>query len=726
MSTMAPPPPLAGLPTAVVSLIYAHLPVHVKLTACSRLSHSLAACVIPSSFQFDHFHLSPQLLHSLFVSPRLAALLSSVSSLSVESEGASDKTLLSLLNRPSQAVAVSHPLSPMPGTAPCLFPQLAFYSQRVDGVGFHQSALSSFSQLQRLYVDTRQYDASIVLHFSPSFARLHSVKLHALLSVVHLEALYGLPALTALDLAGCTVLRGDIALHNMPLVSLLEPASATAVIGRLRTLLCPLGEQRVADIVATVRAAKEAAVLEYLRCDDSPLPEQCIVDLLALPSLTALEIHSHNIRWEQPPFASLASSTSPAPSSSLQKLRFVADHDHGEPAHPAPNIDELMSSFLARFNMLHVLDLTLPSALALRDVLPVIAQLSALRRLSIARNKSGAGQVHGVSDNPLVELAGIVQRSQPAFPFLHSLSCHRVTQLEEKALIVLLSHMPMLRVLRVSESSYVGACAVLAASAFCPQLRSMTFIACSKLMLADEHWQQSERQLQRVIDVLLRSRPVRPSTPSLPALRFFSLHVRSGSVGHIGLQRLVELLAGSPLQYFGLSIQALGSVAGNGHAILPLPLIALLEPLPLISLATPNPPQLSSSPSVDSARPYFSYSRQWSESEEARARREQSVITAERLSDEVDSDEQLLFEWMARHRSQQDEQYAHVFNSRVSGRSNITSGKQAFFDDVRIELDSQRRSELTSTTEEKSQHSEDERRCWDLCCMPLWFRKRQL
>ena len=337
----------------------------------------------------------------------------------------------------------------------------------------------------------------IVLQLSPSFTHLHSLKLHALLSRAHLDALYELPALTSLDLAGCTVLGGDIALHNMPLVSLLEPVAAGAVIGKLHTLLCPLGEQRVTDIVAIVKAQKEA-VLAYLRCDDSPLSEQCIVDLLALPSLTALEIHSHNIRWEQPPFAALASSTSPRPSRSLQRLRFVADHDLRDRAQDSLDVIDSMSSFLSRFQHLHVLDFTLPSSIAFTDVLLQLLQLNALRRLSMARNKSGANAGHRSSADDVFDFGGILERSQSAFPHLHSLTCRRVMDMDESALMVLLSGMPALRVLQVSESSLVGAGAVLAAAAFCPQLRSIALIACSQWLLEDEHWRRSVKQLERL------------------------------------------------------------------------------------------------------------------------------------------------------------------------------------------------------------------------------------
>jgi len=388
----------------------------------------------------------------------------------VESQGPVDKTLLSLISRPLQTGVISHPLSPTFATA--LFPQLTFYSQCVDGVGFHPSSLSSFTQLQQLYIDTRRYDASILLHFSPAFTCLHSLKLHALLSVGHLDAIYGLPALTSLDLSACTVLGGNIALHNMPLVSLLQPASATAGMGRLRTLLCPLGEQRVADIVALVRAQKEAAVLEYLRCDDSPLSDQCCVDLLSLPSLTALEIHSHNIRWDQPPFAALASANSPPPSPSLQRLRFVADHDLRDPPQPPAAVIESMTSFLARFRQLHVLDFTMPSSLPLTDVLPQLLQLSALRRLTIARNKSGAA---ARSDEEFPgDCAAILPHNQPAFPHLHSFTCRRVLHMDEAVLAAMLSQMPLLRVLQLSDIPLMGAGAVLAAAAFCPQVRSNT------------------------------------------------------------------------------------------------------------------------------------------------------------------------------------------------------------------------------------------------------------
>ena len=690
---------LERLPTALMSLVYASLPAHFKLHTCTRLNHALSSCLTPSCFQFDHLQLSPSLLRSMMLSHRLATLLSSVSSLSVEVEGAADKTLLSVLNRPPQSSAMSHPLSPAFGTA--LFPQLTFYSQRVDGIGFQPSSLSSFSQLQQLYVDTRRYDAAIVHQLSSSFNRLHSMKLHALLSAVHLEAIYSLPALTSLDLAGCTVLGGDIALHDMPLISLLEPAAAEAGITRLRALLCPLGEQRVADIIALVRAQKETAVLEYLRCDDSPLSDQCMVDLLALPSLTALEIHSHNIRWEQPPFAALASSSSPPPSPSLQRLRFVADHDLRDPPQLPLVVIGCMSSFLARFRHLHVLDITLPSAISLTDVLSPLLQLSELRRLCIARNRSGAGQ-RGETDDP-AEIAGFLQRSEPAFPFLHSLTCRRIMHMDESVLIVLLAHMPQLHVLLVSESPWVGAGAVLAASAFCPQLRSIALLACSKFMLEDEHWRRSERQLQRITSTVDSHRLGRPSAPSLPNLCFLSVQVFSGSIGTSALHRLLGLLVDCPLHYFGLIIRTVaGAVSIAGSPVLPLSLIVMLEALPLVGLATPTPPLLRS-PSAQPTSLDLEYSQQWVEGEEAKARRDRSVMTAERVSDEVDSDEQLLYEWMARHRNVQHEQYAHVFKRDVYRAGVSKSGRQAYFDDVREMLESQRRSLMASETAERGE-----------------------
>ena len=709
---------LVTLPNALVSLIYTNLPAHFKLHTCSHLSHSLSSALTPSCFHFDHLYLSPILLRSIVDSPRLAALLSSVSSVSVENDGAISNTLLALVSCPPQTSTISHALSPLPTTA--LFPNLTFYSQRVDGVGFHPSSLSSFTHLQQMYIDTRRYDASIRFQLSPSFTRLHSLKLHALLSAAQLDAIYGLPALTSLDLAGCTVLGGDIALHNMPLVSLLEPTSATAVMGRLRTLLCPLGEQRVADIVAIATAQQQTAVLEYLRCDDSPLSEHCILDLLALPSLTALEIHTHNIRWEQPPFAALASSTSPPPSPSLQRLRFVADHDLRDRPQPPLAVIQSMSSFLLRFTHLHVLDCTLPSSVALTDVLSRLLQLSALRRLTIARNKSGAAQ-RNESIHPF-DLTSAIQRSESAFPLLHSFTCRRLMHMDESVLTVLLSNMPLLRVLHVSESPWIGSGAVLAASVFCSQLRSIVLLACSKFILEDEHWCRSESELQRVTSGVVRYRPHTVSaTPSLANLRFLSLQLLSCSESQTSaLQRLVRLLVDSPLHYFGLIIRTVADAVVSAPVItmLPLPHIALLHTLPLIGFAAPTPPRILSPPFQPAFTLNFHYSRQWVESVEARGRRERSVLIAERLSEEVDSDEQLLYEWMTRHRplSSQQDKYAHVFNSEVS--------RAAYFNDVRVELGMPRRRETMSVDsgrerdmengEMRSRRESDD----DRCCFP--------
>ena len=700
---------LTSLPATLVTLVFAHLPTHFKLRTCGRLNHSLAACLTPSAFSSDHVSLSPPLLRNILASSRLATQLSSIASVSVSSDNVVDKSLVALTSRPLlHSTAIPHPLSLQAGTA-SLFPNITFYSQRVDGIGFHPSSLSSFTHLQQLYVDTRLYDASIVLQLSAVYGSLHSVKLHALLSVAHLEAIYALPALTSLDLAGCTVLGGDIAIHTMPLVSLMQPPTAASAIGRLRALLCPLGEQRVADIVAVAKAQQHTASLEYLRCDDSPLTEQCIVDLLTLPSLTALEIQSHNIRWEQPPFATLASSTSPLPSPSLRRLRFVADHDLRDRPQTPQAIFDSMTSFLWRFRQLHVLDFTLPSSLPLTHILQQLMHLHALHRLTITRNKSGAGQRLTTTHDPFDldgDLTVLGGGGQLAFPNLHTFVCRRVVDMDESALMLMLSQMPALEVLRVLESPLMGSGAVLACSAFCSQLRSMAVIACSKSMLADEHWLRCETLLERVTAALSMQRTERPpSTLMLPRLQYLSLQAFGGSVGMIAMQRLVELLVVSPLQYFGLIIR---TVAGGNELSsttglaslkqLSLHLTALLEPLPLVGLAIPGPPLLRSASSprvVDNE-----YSQQWMESEEAMGRRERSVMVADRLTSVVESDEQLLYEWMTRHRQSQQQQFAHVFKPLVQRTPSVLIGKQAYFDDVRAELEKRARSGIRSDNDD--------------------------
>ena len=707
---MATPSLLLDLPAALIPLVYAYLPAHFKLRTCATLSRSLSSRLTPSCFQFDHLHLSPPLLHAILTSPRLAALLSSVSSLSVESDGAVDKALLSLFNRPpQQATAIPHPLSPIPFPGTSLFPSLTFYSQRINGLGFHPSALSLFTCLAQLYVDTRRYDASIGLQFTALFSVLESVKLHALLSSVHLEAIYGLPALTSLDLAGCTVLGGDVALHNMPLVSLLQPPSATACIGRLRTLLCPLGEQRVADIVAI---ARQGAVLEYLRCDDSPLTNDCIDGLLALPSLTALEVQSHNIRWDHPPFSGLASFTSPPPSASLRGLRFVADHDQqrDRPQLSQSAVLGLMGGLLARFSHLQVMELTLPSTLPLAELVPPLLQMVALRRLSLARTRSG---LISAAADPFElaswRAAGIGHSDRPAaFPVLHTLVCRRLHDLSECVLMVMMSQMPALSVLRVMQSPGVGSGGVLACMEFCPLLRSIALIGCSVGMLSLDSWHASQMLVQRVQSAVQPSQlprlamplsstppssdtPTTTATPLLPCLRFVSLQVTPASVDTGILECVLELLAPSPLHYFGFVIHDDRSSAQTQPSTPLLECVALLEHLPsLVGLAAPLaalliPPR---PPTASSSSRAVECSRQWMEGAEARARRERSVMTAERLTAVADSDEQLLFEWMTRHRSLQHEQHAHTFRSR--------DHRKHYFDRLRRELTRRRLGEMTA------------------------------
>ena len=669
--------PLARLPSTLIQSVFACLPFHEKLHTCSRLNRFLSSCLSPACFRFDHVHLSPPLLATLLASPRLAHRLSPASSLSVERESAAEPALLSLLTRPPQLGAPSHPLSPIPSAL--LFQQLRFYSQRVDGVGFLPSSLCSFASLEQVYVDTRRYDAGIVLHFSASYTRLHSLKLHALLGASHLEAIYQLPALTSLDLSSCTVLAGPVALHNMPLLSLLDaaPPAAAATIGRLRTLLCPLGEQRVADIVAIVSAQKDKAVLEYIRCDDASLSEQCVLGILAIPTLTALEIHSHNVRWTQPPFAALASPDSPPPSPALQRLRFIADHDIRHPHDLLTAETQFVSSFLARFAQLHVLELSLPSYVALDDVLTPLLQLSALRRLTVTRIRSGAGRRPEV-DNPML-LADIRQRSQPAFPFLHSFTCRRI-DLAETTLMLLLAHMPLLRALHVLESPSVTPCLLLAAASFCPQLRSVALVGCNQQLNFPQLHRAEEWLLQLTPAVLSSRADVLPPT-SLPALRFLSLQLVLDSIAPLVWQRLVGLLAASPLLYLGLSTRNATSPSVGATSVLPLRLLAMLSPLRLAALALPTSPALVFAP-VPPAGPRVEYSRQWAEADDARARRERSVMTRERLSEEADGDEQLLFDWMTRHRHPQQHTYPHVFHSDVLRAGVPVSGRQAFFDDV--------------------------------------------
>ena len=158
--------------------------------------------------------------------------------------------------------------------------------------------------------------------------------------------------------------------------------------------------------------------------------------------------------------------------------------------------------------------------------------------------------------------------------------------------------------------------------------------------------------------------------------------------------------------------------------MLPLPLTAMLEPLPLIGLATPTPPLLRL-PSIQSAPTHFEYSQQWVESEEAKARRERAVMVAERLSADVDSDEQLLYEWMTRHRYLQHDQYAHVFKSVVSRAGRGVTGKHAYFDDIRVESERERTGDDSTDVDEtrvegaEGTKESSEREAGSCCCLPL-------
>jgi len=247
-------------------------------------------------------------------------------------------------------------------------------------------------------------------------------------------------------------------------------------------------------------------------------------------------------------------------------------------------------------------------------------------------------------------------------------------------------------------------------------------------MLDDEPWRGSERQVQRITSAVFSDRPERATTPpSLPNLRFLSVQMYSGSSSlRSALPRLVQLLVDSPLHYFGCTTGAVLGVPAS-TSMLPLPLIAMLAPLPLVGLACATPPLLHAPP-LSAAMPIrTAYSRQWVESEEAKARRERRVLTEERLSDEEDSDEHLLYDWMTRHRYSQHNQYAHVFNDGAARAAYFTavsgaycSGSVALVAGTPTTVGIQRR-----RPNENGVHSgvmeasvDDDDCCW-ICCSPL-------
>ena len=309
---------LDTLPAALVPVICSYLTVRDKLCCWSRLSRRCHEQLTSACFTTNHLHLTHRLLLALQPpSSPLRQLLTTIPSVSFATLDA------------------SQPEFGFSSALPPLFPELLLYSQQVTGKGFDSpSFLSHHQHLQQLQVDTGRYSVDITFAFSPLLTALHTVKLRALLTLSHVNAILSLPALLHLDLTGSSVINAADGQDIFPSESLTSSPLAACALPRLHTLCLPVGEQLLSSVCSLLSASSPPR-LRFLRIDESPVSDDCVSSLLALPSLTALELHTHTVQWSRAPWLALADVAALPSSSSLRHLRFLGDHEARTPMLPA-------------------------------------------------------------------------------------------------------------------------------------------------------------------------------------------------------------------------------------------------------------------------------------------------------------------------------------------------------------------------------------------------------
>ena len=468
---------LRELPAVLLPIICSYLTVRDKLCSWSLLSRHYHAQLTALCFTSNHVHLTnPLLLVLQQPSSPLPQLLSAVQSLSFT------------------ALTAVEPEPSFSGTVAPLFPDLQFYSQQVTGRGFPcPSFISHYQRLQQLQLDTGCYSVDITFALSPSLTALHSVKLRALLTLSHVDAILSLPALQHLDLTGSSVINAAGGQDIFPSDSLTASPLAASALPRLHTLCLPVGEQLLSAICKLVSSSSPPC-LRYLRIDESPVSDACVRSLLALPSLTALELHRHTVQWSSAPWQTLADSEAPPPSSSLRHLRFRGDHEAPTPVLPHAALLASMQGCLSRFQHLSSLDMSLPAQLRVSEIFSALLAMPGLQSLTLSRRSSNLAAGWPAPEPPCLHPASPLPSAWPCLPLLRRLSLSDLDDAAEDEVLLLLSQAPALTSCTFSYCNQVTVAVLPWLSSRCPELRWLLVSHCLAFALTDAGLDRGDRQ----------------------------------------------------------------------------------------------------------------------------------------------------------------------------------------------------------------------------------------